>query len=123
MRKIIKVTIQWECGVCKEKYPKVGDAAKCEQRNLEKKRFAVGDCARSLEQRYCNKIPKKYYAIGIVTAIKGPKPSDSDYEARCLGGKNERLNAHVSTYIVDFTCPCCDEKRQCSYYSSEISKL
>lgn len=121
MCKIVKVLISWECGVCKEKYPSARAASECEKRKLEKKYFYVGKRVRCLARRFCQTTGKGYYLVGKVTAIKGPKPSDFDYEVRCIGrGLKERLNAHVFSYIVDFTCPHCKEKQQHLYYTPEL---
>lgn len=120
MEKVIKRKVFYRCSGCKTKYANKKEALLCEKRILEKKVFNVGSRVKNIETRVCQKKQKRYFFSGIVTRIVGPELPDYEYEVKWLGGKEERLNAHVFVYQVKFRCPKCKETKCCRYYAPEL---
>lgn len=120
MRKVVQRKTFYMCSVCRTKYPNKKEAARCEKRTCEKKSFSIGDTVRNIEPRTCWMNSEEYIFSGKVVRILGPKPSDYEYEVKWLGGKAERINAHVFQYEVEFNCPHCKEKEQARYHAPEL---
>lgn len=122
-QKITKKITLWQCGICKTKYKTETHARLCQDRFLEKKKFAVGDRVTNKERRVCSKTNTQYTFTGTVISIQGPEPADGEYERKWLGEKRERLNSHVFSYEVEYRCPQCNKKKSALYYAPELEKI
>lgn len=122
MRTIRRVKIEYQCQVCKTKYPTKKEALACESRALEEKKFVVGDLVEAKEERECLKHNESYSVRGIVTKIIDPQAPDEEYEIKWLRIP-ERRRQHVFQYEVTYHCPHCGEKCAPPYYAPEIEKV
>lgn len=123
MKKVVQKKTLYVCSKCKTKHSSKRVAEQCERMSIEKKAFRIGDRVRNIEQRMCNAKDKTYIFSGKIIKIIGPEPSDYEYEMKWLGGKRERVNAHVFQYEVEFKCPHCGEKGEHLYYAPELKKI
>jgi len=119
MKKIIEKQTFWQCRTCKAKYKKKRDAADCERKGTEEQVFQIGDSVRNREPRQCHN-GKNYHFHGKIIKVVGPEPPDEDYERRWLGGQSERLNNHVYSYVVEYRCSICREKKEAIYFAPEL---
>ncbi len=126
MKKIVKkiparVSITYQCKVCKTKYRTAERAEKCEERTLEFQRFRAGDKVFNLEPRCCY-IGSKYFRVKMtIVKILGPMLPDYEYMVKWLGSYG--LDSHIFQYEVEYTCPTCRKKHGHLYYAKEICEL
>ena len=123
MRRVVQKKIFYVCSTCRTRYSNKKEALRCENRVRENKIFRVGDAVQNIEPRTCQMRQKNYIFSGRVAKILGPRPSDSEYELKWLGGKTERVKGHVFEYEVKFVCPHCDEERKERYYAPELKAI
>jgi len=123
MERVVERKVFYRCSRCKTKYTNKAEALRCEKRTLETKVFKVGNPVKNIEPRFCRIKQKEYFFSGTVTRIVGPEPSDYEYEVKWLGGKKERLNAHVFMYQVEFHCPRCKKTKRARYYAPELKLI
>lgn len=112
-----------ECSKCGTDYDRKSDAKNCERRTMEEKIFPIGARVKAKEPRICHLRDEIYYAKGRVAHIRGPEPSDYEYEVKWLGGDSKRLTMHVFQYQMNYSCPCCKKKKSALYYAPELKLL
>ena len=125
MREVVKTIMLYECEICLTKYEKKEDAIRCEGCGVEEEILQVGDRVTNVGLRTCSFQGREenYIFKGKVVEVKGPNPPDKEYEYKWLGGKKERLNSHVFSYIVEYICPICRKKKSAMYYTPELLKV
>jgi len=124
MRKIIRRVVSYRCGICKTAYSSKAAAMKCEKRQVESKKFRLGENVTNIVERCCNpgdmSSKSKYYFVGKIIKIIGP--SLPNEEMRYLGGNAVvKQYCHVFQYEVAYTCPRCQHKKTALYYAWELS--
>lgn len=119
MRKIVRKTVVFQCGVCKVEHKTMKEAIECEGRTLEEKKFKLGDKVRGREKHNCDhgQIEKNFLPRGYVIEIYGPELMDEEYSNKWLGGG--LLYCHVYQYRVEYEC-LCGKVRQYQFYSPEL---
>ncbi len=123
MKRVVQIKKLYICSKCRTQYSSKKNASRCEKRIREEKFFCVGDMVQNIEPRTCQLKNKNYIFSGKIIKILGPIPSDYEYEAKWLGGKSERLNAHVFVYQVKFLCPHCKKTKETRYYTPELKYI
>ena len=114
-----KTDVSYQCETCGRKYHNELSAVNCEKRKLERKIFKIGELVKNTTARQCHN-GKNYYFDGTVIDIRGPIPSDDEYEILILGGKEERMNSHVYQYEVKYVCPICKKIKTALLYSPQL---
>lgn len=121
MKKIVRRTVLWQCGVCKTAYDSKKAAQECESREIEERIFKKGNLVRNIEPRECGKTHAEYQFRGRVIRVIGPQPPDYEYEVKWLGGRG--INLHVFQYEVKFRCPSCQKIKTAFYYTPELIRV
>ena len=123
-RRIVRRVVEYKCKVCGTTYAKKRDAQKCEKRVLEEKEFKKGDWVVILEKRWCRSCSPSRYCLfaGQIKKIKGPFPSDEEYELKWLGGQPKRVQGHIFEYWVKLWCRggCNSTSGPAPFYAPEI---
>lgn len=123
MRIVVQKKTIYICAGCKTRYTSKKKAEQCERRTLEPKVFKVGSRVQNVVARECEVEGKPYFFFGTVIKVIGPLPSDYEYEVKWLGGKRERLHAHVFLYHVRYRCPHCREMKEERYFTPELKAI
>jgi hypothetical protein len=123
MRIVVEKKTIYICSKCKTRHTSKKKAEQCERRTLEQKVFQIGSKVEGVAPRRCATNGEIYYPSGKVKTIIGPMPSDYEYEVKWLGGKRERLRAHVFLYHVRYRCPHCREMREERHFAPELKAI
>ena len=119
MRRVVRKTVVYICGVCRTEYGTAKQAKNCETRPLENKKFKLGDFVGGREKHTCDRRSKNndFFPKGRIIKIVGPQLVDKEYSAKWLGG--ELRGSHVFMYEVEYKCPC-GAIRSHRFYSPEL---
>lgn len=117
-----RTVVSYQCETCGTKYPRKLSAIGCEKRKLETKVFKLGERVKNTTARQCHN-GKNYYFEGVVIGVRGPVPSDDEYEILILGGKKERMNNHVYQYEVEYVCPVCQNIKTALLYAPQLKSM
>lgn len=123
MKKKITKVASYECSICGTDYDRKSDTKNCERRTMEEKIFPIGARVRAKVPKRCRLRDEIYYAEGRIACLRGPKPSDYEYEVKWLGGNPKRLVMHVFQHQINYICPCCKKKKSALYYAPELKLL
>ncbi|MEK7580606.1 MAG: hypothetical protein AAB465_03310 [Patescibacteria group bacterium] len=126
MRKIIRQEVSYRCGICKTDHSSKAAAMKCEKRQVELKKFRLGEKVTNIVYRCCNpgdtSQKSKYYFKGKIIKIIGPSLLDEDTWCRVCYD-TDKTYRHIFEYEVAYTCPRCHIKKTALYYSWELKSI
>ncbi len=105
MKRVVKKTVVYLCGVCRQEYRSARAARACERAGVEKKAFKKGDRVRvRCGERTCTR-GHEYVCHGAIRRVLGPLPYDAEIFLKGFGVPDAGL--HKFLYEIPCDCPTC----------------